>query len=152
MKVVVTGHDDFFGPWIAQRTNGEWVEGRGTTIGLWELGVGPIGAVQFADCNDASVVMHCAGDGRRWLNREFLWYAFHYPFEELGVRKIISPVEGDNLDCQRFIENLGFVREATLKDAAPKGDLILYTLRREDCKWLTLREKYRGKTKGTEGS
>lgn len=149
MKVVVTGYDEIFGPWLMQQTGGEWIPGRGTTIGLWEEGSGPVGATHYADCNGASVLMHCAGVGKKWLTREFLWYAFHYPFVELGVKKVISPVEGDNLDCQRFIENLGFVREATLKDAAPKGDLILYTLRREDCKWHTLKDKYRGQAKSS---
>jgi len=150
VKQVIVGEDQLFGPWLASKTDGQWAPGRGHVIGLLDLDKGLIvGAAQFTDCNGASVILHCAGEGRDWLNREFLWFCFFYPFEQLQVRKIISPVESSNNDCKKFIEHIGFTLEATLKDASPKGDLLLYTLNREDCKWLALREKYRGKAEGS---
>lgn len=152
MKQVVTGHDGLFGPWLMGQLDGEWFDGRGSTIGLFDQQTGIVGAVLFESSNGASCLLHCAGVGKQWLNREFLWYVFHYPFEELGVRKILSPVESDNLASRRFIENIGFTLEATLKDAAPKGDLLIYSMSREACKWLSLRGKYRGKTQSTQST
>jgi len=141
VKHVVTGQDHIFGPWMAERTGGEWVVGRGRTVGLLHEIKGPIAACLYADCNGASVMMHCAGDGKDWLNREFLWYSFYYPFVQLGVSKIIAPVESTNLPCIKFIEHLGFSLEATLKDSCPQGNLLLYTLEKKNCKWLSLKEK-----------
>lgn len=152
MKHIITGWDHLFGPWLMERTNGQWTPGKGSTIGLWDDAKGIVGAAFYESFNGASILLHCAGEGRDWLNREFLWFAFYYPFEQLGVRKIISPVESDNTDCCRFIENLGFCLEATLKDASPKGDLLLYTLSRENCRWLSLQGKYRGQTESTSRS
>ena len=152
MKLILTQEDQIFGPWLARQTGFEWVPGKGSTIGLLELGVGPVAATYFESFNGASILMHCAGIGKKWLNREFLWYSFYYPFEELGVRKIISPVESSNTECVKFIKHIGFRLEATLKDASPQGDLNLYTLCREDCKWLSLRGKYRGETKAASSA
>ena len=36
----------------------------------------------------------------------------------------------------KFVENLGAELETTLKDAHPKGDLLVYRLFKKDCKYL----------------
>ncbi len=149
MKHVVTGFDGVFGPWLMEQTGGSWIPGRGSTIGLYDDKCGIVGATLYESCNGASIIMHCAGIGRTWLCREFLWFAFYYPFVQLGVGKVISPVEDSNTDCITFIEHLGFSLEATLKNASPKGNLLLYTLSSDDCKWLFLEGKYRGKAEST---
>jgi len=150
VKVVVTGRDEIFGPWLSAKTQGHWMLGKGHTIGLYDTELdAPVAAVYYEGCNGASIMLHCAGEGKTWLNREFLWYTFHYPFVELEVNKILSPVESDNLNSRKFIEHIGFSLEATLKDASPKGDLLIYSLNRSDCKWLSLKDKYRGQAKGT---
>mgnify|MGYP002712087482 CR=1 FL=1 len=151
MKQIITGWDHIFGPWLMEKTDGTWVPGRGSTIGL--LGPdGILGCAYYSDCNGASVMLHCAGEGKTWLNREFLWFAFYYPFEQLKVSKIISPVESWNTNCQIFIEHLGFRLEATLEGASPKGDLLLYTMTKEQCRWLSLQGKYRGKTESSNSA
>lgn len=153
MKLVVVQQDQLFGPWLAAKIDGQWAQDRGPTIGLLDVTKRQIcAAAQFTDCNGASVLLHCAGEGQTWLNREFLWFCFFYPFEQLQVRKIISPVESWNTQCRVFIEHLGFTLEATLKDASPKGDLLLYTMTRDQCKWLSLREKYRGQAEGSSSA
>ena len=152
MKRVIVGQEELFGPWISKRLGMQWFPGRGSIIGLWQDGVGPIAACLFEGCNGASIMLHCVGEGRIWLNREFLWFTFYYPFEQLKLEKIICPVESTNYDSRNFIENIGFVLEATLKKAAPKGDLLIYTLEKDQCKWLSLRTKYRGQTFSTSST
>lgn len=152
MKRIITGHEEIFGPWLMNQIAGEWIPGRGSVIGLWEDGVGPVAACLYESHNGASVLGHLAGIGRKWMNREFLWFCFHYPFEQLGVNKILGLVESTNTEAQRLDEHLGFTLEATLKDAAPNGDLLIYSMTRDQCKWLSLKEKYRGKTQGPSGS
>lgn len=93
--------------------------------------------VLFDSYNGASVCMHVAANpGKRWMNREMLWYAFAYPFLQLRVKKILGIVASADHHTRKFDEHLGFVLEATLKDAHPQGDLLLYTMTREQCRWL----------------
>lgn len=145
VKQVVTGWDHFFGPWLAERTDMTWVPGKGSTIGL-VADSGPVACGYFESWNGASVVCHVAGEGKNWLNREFLWYYFFYAFEELGVRKLIAPIDSSNTASVRFATHLGFTLEATLKAACPKGDLLLFSMERAECKWLSLKDRNSGKT------
>ena len=149
MKRILTGHNEIFGPWIMEQIHGEWFLGKGETIGLWEDGVGPIACALYEGCNGASVSVHLAGTGKKWMNREYLWYCFHYPFEQLRVNKLIGVVEADNREAIRLNLHFGYTIEATLKDAAPKGDLLIFTMMKDQCKWLSLKDKYRGKTQSS---
>lgn len=147
MKRVLVRHENLFGPWMMQRLNGSWFPGKGSIIGLWDDGKGPIAGCLFEGSNQASIMLHIATDGsKKWMNREYLWYVFYYPFIQLGVRKIISPVESSNTQCAAFVEHIGFSLEATLKGCAPDGDLLIYTIGKDQCRWLNLKETYRGQT------
>lgn len=153
MKRIMVGQEAFLGQWLADQTQGQYIEGVMRHIGLVDDETGRILAVTgFGNCNGASVMMHVAGVGKSWLNREFLWFSFHYPFAQLGVNTILSPVESWNTPCRRFIEHIGFLLEATLKDCSPGGDLLLYSMKRDDCRWLSLKDKYRGKTLTAENT
>lgn len=148
MKRVLVGHDEVFGPWLMDKVQGSWLPGRGSTIGLWEDGTGPVAACLYESCNGASVLGHLAGIGGKWMTREFLWFCFYYPFEQLKVNKILGLVESDNWEARQLDEHLGFHLEATLENAAPKGDLLIYSMTREQCRWLKLGDSYRGQAKG----
>lgn len=149
MKRVVTNCEDLFGPWICYELGTDWFNGRGRVIGLMEDGKGPVAAALFESHNGASILVHLAATGRNWMTRDFLWFVCYYPFMQLGVTKVIAPVESTNYRSVRFIEHFGFTLESTLKDAAPNGDLLLFTLRKEDCKWLSLRNRTYGKAQGS---
>jgi len=56
--------------------------------------------VCYEDFNKASVKCHIAIDGR--INKEFLWYMFHYPFEEMKVKKIIALIDSFNVKSLKF--------------------------------------------------
>ena len=152
MKRIITGQDELFGPWLMGKVDGQWVPGKGSVIGLWEDDVGPVAACFYEGCNGASILVHLAGVGKKWMNREFLWFCFYYPFEQLGLNKVIGLVKSDNLACQKLVEHLGYVLEATLKEAAPKGDLLIYTMTKDQCRWLLLGNKYRGKTQSASST
>lgn len=140
MKEIIVGRDNLVGPWVTSKAGGTWVPGRGSTIGLASLERGLLAGVLFEDWNGANIVMHVAAvPDRHWLCREFLWYCFHYPFVELGVKRVTGIVPSSNLKARRFDEHLGFTLEATLKDAHPEGDLLIYAMRKEDCRWLNIK-------------
>lgn len=102
----------------------------------WERHGKLVAGVAYDQYNGASICMHVVGEGKRWLTREFLRFCFAYPFEQLRVRKVLGLVPSTNADAIRFDEHLGFRREAVISDAVPGGDLIVYSMTREQCRYL----------------
>lgn len=153
MKHIVVGKDDIVGPWVCARAGGDWTPGRGTTIGLASA-QGLLAGTLYEDFNGANVLMHVAAvSGRQWLCREFLWFCFYYPFVQLDCRRVTGIVPSTNLEARRFDEHLGFKLEATLKDAHPTGDLLVYVMHKEDCRWLNIKESQpHGQEQRTEGT
>ena len=124
------------GPWVAQRVGMErYVPGTASAIGQVRDGK-IISGVLYEDYNGANVTCHIAGEGRNWLNRKFLSIIFDYPFNQLGVKRITGYVLDTNKAAQRLDEHLGFKREATLRDAHPEGDIIIYCMTADECRWL----------------
>lgn len=138
MKQILVGMDDFVGPWVAKWCGANFIKGACSTIGLAEDGK-IIAGVLYEAWNGANLSMHVAAEGRRWLTRDFLFACFDYPFNQLKVKRVTGLVPSMNLEAQRFDEHLGFRREAILKDAYPGGDLIIYSMFRDDCRWLNLK-------------
>lgn len=142
MKQLVIGQDEVVGPWVSWLTGGMWTPQRGTTIGLAEDGK-LIAGVLYEDFNKTNIAAHIAGlPDKKWMCRMFLWAMFDYPFNQLKVKRITGVVAASNLAARRFDEHLGFTLEATLKDAHPDGDLLIYCMRREQCRWLSLGKRY----------
>ena len=136
MKRVVFG-----APVVAfvDQRNGGTPDSTAAGIGLEEDGV-LIAGVKFDNFNHASVCMHVAAvPGKRWMTREYLWTSFDYPFNQLKVRKILGLVAETNTVARRFDEHLGFSLEATIKDASPDGDLLIYSMTKDRCRFLGIK-------------
>lgn len=121
------------GPWVASRIKGQFTPENSAAIGL-ERGAGMVAGVLYENWNGASVVCHIAIDGP--MSPAYLAAIFDYPFNRLGVRKIIVPVAASNLKSDRFVRKLGFRKEAQLLDAHPDGLLNLFTMSREHCRFI----------------
>lgn len=65
--------------------------------------------------------------------------AFRYPFEELGMKVIFGLVDSDNEKAIEFDTKLGFKEVNRFKDAGLDGDLILFAMKKEDCRWLRMK-------------
>ena len=132
---------EVIGPWVCERAGGTWLPGRATAIG--QMKDGQINAgVLYEDYNGANVVCHIAGEGL-WANRRLLATIFDYPFNQLKVRRITVPINSTNTKSINLVNRMGFKLESTLAQATPEGDLCLFRLFWDECKYLE--EKYRGK-------
>lgn len=122
--------------WVAQRTNefGNF----GAAVGLgWERDGKLVGGVAYNEFNGRNLCAHIASDGSgRWLTRHFLWAMFDYPFNQARVARLTGLVGEGNAQARRFDEHLGFKYETRLAGAHPTGDLLVYVMWREDCRWL----------------
>ncbi len=124
--------------WVAKRTNEYGNFGAAQGIG-WERNGSLVAGVAYAQWNGANVVCHIASDGsRRWATRAYLWTIFDYPFNQLSVKRITVEVGEGNSASRRFVRHLGFTLEATLDSAHPSGDLLVYRMFRQDCRYLRM--------------
>ena len=124
------------GSWVISKAGGQWMPGRGSTIGLERDGVLCAG-VLVEDWNGASCVMHVAGD-KGWKCDEFFRYVFGYVFRELDCRCIFGIVASDNARCLALGKQLGFEEVIHLEAAHPRGDLVILRMWKEQCKWLEM--------------
>lgn len=126
--------------WVAERAG---IFDPGAAVGLGVERNGElIAGVIFNDFNGASACIHVASDGSKcWLNRDFLFFVFHYAFEQVKVKRLTGIVAEGNTAARKFDEHLGFVEECRLKDAHPTGDLIIYRMFLGDCRFLKRERK-----------
>lgn len=118
--------------WVSQRALCYAAEdARG--IGL-SRGGKIVAGVVYTDFNGRNVCVHQAIEGR--LTREYLWTLFDYPFNQLKVERITGMIPEGNSRARKLTEHLGFELETTLQGAHPSGDLLVYVIRKKDCRWL----------------
>lgn len=87
-----------------------------------------------------SANMHVAGVGKNWVNRNLIMTCFLYAFDHLGLKRITGLVPASNAAALAFDLHLGFKLEHTLIDGAKDGDLHILGMRREDCRYLKLKQ------------
>jgi hypothetical protein len=138
MKTLVTNQKDRVGTWVANRINREASWGDFQALGLEENGELIAGMIVEGYVKDARCMVHLAGEGRRWLNREFLHAGFSYMFDQMGCKVVLGLVDADNEAALRFDAHVGFTEVARIKDGAGDCDLVVFEMRREDCKWLSI--------------
>lgn len=92
------------------------------------------GGVVFTQYSGANIVIACALESP--LTRLFLRGIFYYPFLQLHCRRVTALIDEDNLASQRLVEHAGFEREGCMRHATAKGDVFIYGLLKEHCRWL----------------
>jgi len=128
---LVTDHSA--GHWTAEQTKGKYFEANSQSIGLKQNGEFVAGVI-YENWNRRTITCHIAISGR--LTPRYLAVIFDYPFNVCDVKKIIVPVDSTNSKSVNLVEKMGFTEEARIKDGMANGDMILYTLAKNDCKYL----------------
>ena len=99
------------------------------------------GVVGFDSYNEASCVMHMAGEPG-WIDKRMLHACFDYPFNVMGCNQVLAMVPSDNVVALDIDRRLGFSLACELDGAHPDGSLFLLRMRREECKWLAPRRTH----------
>jgi len=137
----ITTDPNWVGGWIAKQIGGSFCPAHSTTIGLTPDGRQLCAGVLYEQYNGRSIVAHIAVSGR--MTPAFLAAIFDYPFNVCGVEKVISPIPSDNAASIRLCAKMGFRQEGRIRDAAPNGDILLFTLPNNECRFLG--HRYHGK-------
>jgi len=137
MKRLITNDRARVGAWVAERVGRDTPFVHEAALGLEKDGELVAGIVIDGYVEHARGSMHCAGTGKYWLNREFLFACFDYAFNFLGLKALINPVSASNEASLRFTKHIGFTEIARIPQAWDgKEDLVLFQLHRNDCRWL----------------
>lgn len=101
-----------------------------------------MGGVVYSNYTGESIGMHTASWHPRWVNRDLLWIAFDYPYNQLLVKRIFGQVPEDNIPAQRFNLNLGFSYVARI-DGVYKGGVACLVMKQErsECRFLSLKPR-----------
>lgn len=125
--------------WVARKVGDGNSFGGAQGIGLQDFVDGDwrfIAGAAYSDYNGPNVIAHIAAEAP--LTRKFVWTIFDYPFNKLKVNRITCTIGEKNLASIRLCEHFGFARETALRNAHPDGDMLVYVMFKEDCKWLSL--------------
>lgn len=135
MRSIVVGQNERVGDFVASRIgNSKWVDYQ--AIGIEKDGEIIAGVVIDGYVPGARCSIHCAGDGKKWLTREFLAIVFSYVFQQIDCKVIVNPVNSSNKDSMRFTSHLGFKEVARIPGGYVDGDLVIFALNKEDCRWI----------------
>jgi hypothetical protein len=80
--------------------------------------------------------MHCAGVGKYWLTREFLFHCFNYVFNCAKIKVVINTVSAKNVDSIEFTKHIGFEEVCRIKDGDGECDLVILALHHSKCRWI----------------
>lgn len=136
MDEIWVNRDEVIRPWLRHYLQISLPQGKGQLIALARNGE-ILGAVCVEEYNGANCLMHVAGKpGARWCKPTFLRFCFLYVFDQLGCRRVTGLVDETNVAARRLDEHLGFELETRLKQATPNGDLLVYVMWKEKCRWI----------------
>lgn len=145
---MITTDAEFVGAWVAERVGFKWTPGRSQAIGRIRDGI-IVAGVLYEDYNGVNVVCHIACE-KTGIDRRFLSIIFDYPFKQLKCKRITAIVAQSNIKSRRLVEHMGFEVEANLRHAHPDGDLIVYRMMADDCRWT--KEILYGQSKRTSSA
>lgn len=139
MRKLITDDRKRVGAWVAERVGRDTPWEREGAIGLEQDGELIAGIVIDTLNPGVSASMHCAGTGKRWLDRTFLFAAFDYAFNTLGVKVLVNRVSASNAPSLRFTEHIGFTYLASIPEAWDGTEaMVLFTMHRAQCRWLDI--------------
>jgi RimJ/RimL family protein N-acetyltransferase len=136
MKTVVYGQNERVRTWVWAKLE-ENNDNKDAAIGLEQNGE-LIAGVVYNMYSGASISMSVAAvPGKSWLNREFLYRSFAYPFIQLKCRRVTGLIKVGNDVSIKFVEALGYKQEGLLRRSHIDGsDMFVYGMLLEECRWI----------------
>ena len=132
---MLIGDVDLVGNWVVDRTGSALPRSGATAIGLVRDGK-IVAGVLYEDFTQASIHISIAVDRGAVLSKDFVFAIFDYPFNQLGVDKMIAYVNTANKVSMKLTEHFGFVEEARVKGVFLDGDQVIYSITKDQCHLL----------------
>lgn len=127
---------DVVGPWVCSKVGHQWARDSATAIGRLDANGNLLAGVLYDNWNGANIMQHIAAEGN-WATPWFLGMIFHYPFVKLKAKRTTAGVCSTNKKCLSLVQSMGFEYEGKLTRGTPKGDLLVFVMWPEKCKYLS---------------
>ena len=93
----------------------------------------------FDSYNGASIFHHICISKGFYIPRKFWWFMSYYCFIQLGVECMIGITPSTNKDAIKLSKHYGYIEQYRLKNACIGGDLVIQTIKKDECKWLKIK-------------
>lgn len=126
-----------FGPleeinsWVAERGGGKAAPGTFQAIASFTL-ERIRGGLVFYDSNGRNCLTNLALEDH-YFPPELLRAGLLYAFNQLTLRRLTFTISSANIPSQNLVRRLGAIHEATLREADPLGDTLIFALFPENC-------------------
>lgn len=135
--MIICGQKERVGLWVADRIGNLTPWHCFEAIGIEKDGNIVGGVVIDNYITEARCSIHCAGDGKNWLTREFLRVVFDYVFRQLKCNAVLNIIDGNNYASLKFTGHLGFKEIYRVKGGSQNGeDAVLMEMQKTDCRWI----------------
>lgn len=122
-------------PWVADKVE-SWFAPQGVAALGWECDGVLTSGVVYDHFTGVSITATIALEPKTTLSRMFLWAIFDYPFNQLGVKKILAYVEESNSKSLTILNRMGFEQEGRIEGVYQGGAMLILTLTKNTCVWL----------------
>lgn len=106
-----------------------------SSIGL-EIDGKLVAGATFDNYSGPNIFLHFSNSPVGIIPRDFLKLIFGYCFNGLKCKRVSAAFSSNNYKVCRLGKLIGFKLEACLKDCFPDGDMLIYSLKREDCRFI----------------
>jgi RimJ/RimL family protein N-acetyltransferase len=133
---IITEPKELIARYVARRTHSLSNPGSFSAVALVNNEDELMAGVVFNGYSHPNILMHIAAER---MTPGFIAAVMHYPFKQLGCKRVTGVIDKKNKKSRQFAEHLGAVLEGTMKDASPRGgDVCVYGLLEKAArKWLT---------------
>ena len=139
--MILCGQKERVGDWVANLIGNKTPWHCYEAIGIEKDGELIGGAVIDNYICSARCSIHCAGIGKKWLNREFLHVVFDYVFRQLKCNAVLNIIDGNNHASLKFTAHLGFKEIYRIQGGSYNGaDAVLFEMKKTECRWIKTKE------------
>lgn len=118
--------------WVAQQGGGRAPEGTYQAMASVDSKGALTGGIVFYDSNGKNCLANIAlSQGK--FPKELLRAGLLYAFTQLALRRLTFVISSANIRSQQLVSALGATHEATLREADPEGDSLIFALFPENC-------------------
>ena len=133
--MILTEPKELIARYVARKTGQLKNPGPFSAVGLINQDEELVAGVVFTGYDHPTILMHIAAEK---MTPGFVVAIMHYPFVQLGCKRVTGLIAKSNKASRRFAEHLGANLEGTMKDASPRGDVCVYGLLEKAARrWLT---------------
>lgn len=122
---------NLIGRWVSEQAGSAWHPGGKEVLGLVRDDEVLAGII-FENYTGASIMLHIAVGNPHVPIKKLLVAAVRYVFWQLNCYKAVATVPSTNQRSINFVTKFGFKLEAIIEGAVVGGDMLIFTLVRDE--------------------